>query len=230
MIKRLFIFVKAIKRFFNMSITQVEMVRAEQGLTKKAFSQAIGVSEQSYNNYFKGKRDVPLSVLLEIKQMFNVSLDWLVTGEKKISSSEIVAESDVVHVAEYDISLSAGNGFYPNGHPLVVEERPFSRKWLQAKGLKPEHLVLTRISGESMEPLLKDKDIVMIDRSQLVPNDASPFAVRIDDALYIKRVYKQGNVLRLISTNPIYTPIDVDLGIVDCEILGAVVWHAHSWI
>ncbi len=213
-----------------MIINQVEAVRIKQKLTKKDFSQAIGVSEQSYNNYFKGKRDVPLNVLVEIKQLFNVSLDWLVSGDESSGSSVSKLESDVVHITEYDVCLSAGHGSYSNGHPLVLEERPFSRRWLQTKGLKPENLALTRVSGESMEPLLKDKDIVMIDRSQIIPNDAYPFAVRVDDTLYIKRVFKQGNILRLISTNPNYTPIDVDLNIANCEVLGAVVWHAHSWV
>lgn len=173
----------------------------------------------------------PYNECEEISKKEGVSMDWLLFGKEKLQSEVFrESENDVVNIKEYDISLSAGNGSHGDEYSLEIIERPFSKRWLLDKGLSPKNLVLTKVSGDSMEPMLKDKDIVMIDKSQVKPNDAAPFAVRIDDTLYIKRIYRQGHTLKLISINPLYSPLDIDMRKADCEILGVVIWHAHSWV
>ncbi len=215
------------------------MKQATNSETDTALGQYFNLKSSSAVSTWRLRKRVPISECYTISKRENISMDWLLYGTSQNESDMAVtnniavadsADSDIVTVKEYDIRLSAGAGSYPQEHPLVLDRRPFSKEWLLKKGLKPENLVLTRVSGESMEPMLKDKDIVMIDTAQTVPNDAMPFAVRVDDTLYIKRVVKQGHKLTLLSINPMYTPLDIDLKASHCEILGAVVWHAHSWI
>ncbi len=209
------------------------MKQATNTETDTALAQYFNLKSSSAVSTWKLRERTPISECYTISKRENVSMDWLLYGTSQNESNVTVtddADTDIVTVKEYDIRLSAGAGSYPQEHPLVLDKRPFSKEWLLKKGLKPENLVLTRVSGESMEPMLKDKDIVMIDTAQKTPNDAMPFAVRVDDTLYIKRVVKQGHKLTLLSINPMYTPLDIDLKASHCEILGAVVWHAHSWI
>lgn len=65
--------------------TRVEEVRLNLGLSKKDFSEKLAITEQAYSNYSKGKRIIPTDVILKIKQLFNVSADWLLTGEEEIN-------------------------------------------------------------------------------------------------------------------------------------------------
>ncbi len=207
------------------------MKQATQTKTEMELAQYLNLKSNSAVSTWKQRERVPFKECDIISKREDVSMDWLLYGMSQNETNITVMDDiDIVTVKEYDIRLSAGAGSYPQEHPLVLDKKPFSKEWLLKKGLKPEKLVLTRVSGESMEPMLKDKDIVMINTAQTIPNDAMPFAVRVDDTLYIKRVLKQGDKLTLLSINPMYTPLDIDLKVSHCEILGAVVWHAHSWI
>ena len=59
---------------------RLEEIRLNQGFSKKDFSQKLEITEQAYNNYSKGKRDLQVEHIAKLKQMFNISIDWLFTG------------------------------------------------------------------------------------------------------------------------------------------------------
>lgn len=55
----------------------------DSGLSQKEFAKKIGVTEQGLGNYLNGR--IPKAdVLIRIKQMFNLSIDWLLTGSEAI--------------------------------------------------------------------------------------------------------------------------------------------------
>ncbi len=140
---------------------------------------------------------------------------------------------DLIPIPQLDIAFSGGHGSYPEDHVLQIGTRPFSRKWLDKKGLESENLALTRIHGDSMEPLLKDKDIVMLDQSVNQPMHTMPIAFRLDGELYIKLCQAAGDGrLMMSSANKLYDPIYIDKANppADFAIIAAVVWHAHSWV
>jgi len=90
-----------------------------------------------------------------------------------------------------------------------------------------------RVHGDSMEPLLKDKDIVMLDQSVNTTIHSMPMAFQLEDELYVKMCQASGDgKLEMVSINRSYPPIHVDREKPpsDFAILGAVVWHAHSWV
>lgn len=191
---------------------------------------------------WKSRDRIPYPECDFISQKENVDLGWLITGkqaEASTSSNSVQGqvvekkENDLIHIPEYDVCLSAGGGTYPLEHALAIGERSFDSIWLSKKGLKPKDLALVRVQGDSMEPLLKDKDIVMVDTSKTVPSEAMPFAIRFGQDLFIKTVQRLGNGnIALISRNKDYNDIVIDKNNPPEEfnIIGAVVWHAHSWV
>lgn len=150
---------------FNVSIERLEQIRAEKQLTQKEFALKLGTTEQSYSHYTKGRREVPLSLMKKVKELYGTSLDWLVDGTSlpTIAKTDTSDKSSTIMIREYDVALSAGAGTYPDEHALIIDARPFSKNWIHQKGLNPASLALVRVNGDSMEPLLRDKDIVMID-------------------------------------------------------------------
>jgi len=60
---------------------RLEKVRKNESLNKKEFASKLGITAQGYNNYFKGEREIPTDLSIRINQLFNVSLDWLLTGK-----------------------------------------------------------------------------------------------------------------------------------------------------
>ena len=179
---------------------------------------------------------IPYEKLHDMVQNETISMDWLLTGEGEMLKGQVAPiahHEDLLYIPEYNVELSAGFGAYPEDHALSVGNRPFTASWLKKKGLHAKDLKLVRVAGDSMEPLLKNKDVVMIDSSRTKPSEAMPFAVRLDDDLLVKSIQHLGDGnLALVSHNKTYDNIIINQANPpqDFQVIGAVVWHAHSFI
>ena len=203
-------------------------IRRALGLSVIEFSSATGVSVSTLKKY-ESDNSTPGGKAIQSIVKPGINAHWLLTGE----GEPLTDGEGLIEIPELDVSFSAGPGSYPADHVLAIGRRPFSREWVRKKGLKPEHLALTRVCGDSMEPLLKDKDMVMLDQSVNSPVTAMPLAFRLDNELYIKLCQADGRGnLAMISVNKIYDPILIEHvnPPPDFCIIAAVVWHAHSWI
>lgn len=65
-----------------------------------------------------------------------------------------------------------------------------------------------RVDGSSMEPILRDGDLIVIDRS-LSPSASDIVLCYIDGEFTVKTVQKTPNAIYLIPANPAYDPIEV---------------------
>jgi repressor LexA len=74
-----------------------------------------------------------------------------------------------------------------------------------------EKLYALRVKGDSMiDALIADGDLVVMEQTEEAPNGAT-VAVRIapDDETTLKRIYRQGAIVRLEPANPLMQPIMV---------------------
>ncbi|ADG93341.1 plasmid maintenance system antidote protein, XRE family [Arcobacter nitrofigilis DSM 7299] len=62
-------------------MTVLEEIIRNTKLTKKDFCQRIGITQQALNNYLNG-RLISSEVAIKIKKEFNLSIDYILTGEK----------------------------------------------------------------------------------------------------------------------------------------------------
>lgn len=79
---------------------RVEETREKLGLSKKDFAEKLEITEQAYSNYSKGKRTIPTDVLLRLKQLFNISIDWLLTGEENCNTINIDYKLEIINNLE----------------------------------------------------------------------------------------------------------------------------------
>ena len=80
------------------------------------------------------------------------------------------------------------------------------------------------VTGDSMEPLLRDGDEILVDRTPRPLRDGV-HVVRIGDALMVKRVQSgvPGRIV-LESENPAYRPIELPPE--EVRVVGRVVWKS----
>ncbi len=132
-------------------------------------------------------------------------------------------QKDWVEVPRLDIGASAGPGAL-GAEEKVFDAFRFSRRWLAEQGLDGKSLSAIRVVGDSMEPLLREGDEVLVDCRQQPFRDGV-HVVRLDELLLVKRVAsKGGGRYSLLSQNLAYPPIDV--GAEDFEVIGRVVWKS----
>ena len=128
---------------------------------------------------------------------------------------------DWVEVPRISLEASAGPG------ATAAEEIPFdafrfSRRWLRENGLEPARLSAIRVMGDSMDPLLRDGDEILVDRTPRAFREGV-HVIRLGEALHVKllQAVPPGG-LRLISKNQAYEPVEVAMS--DVDVVGRVVW------
>ncbi len=92
-------------------------------------------------------------------------------------------------------------------------------------------MVLMEVVGDSMEPLLQQGDMVLLDQSQTDILPGGIYAVGIDDGIVVKSVDKAPGKLILRSRNERYQPLEIDLrgDLADTvRVIGRVVWWCHE--
>jgi len=133
----------------------------------------------------------------------------------------------VFRIPLYDVRAAAGSGSF------ITEENletylDFTQDLANNLGIEPKHLAGLRVSGDSMEPELQDRDVVLIcTRVDLeAPLVADIYVFSLNGHLHIKRLRRlpEGSI-QAVSTNPAYAPFIILAGEAseDFRILGRVV-------
>ena len=106
----------------------------------------------------------------------------------------------------------------------------FRSDFLRRKG-SVTSMVLVRVAGDSMEPDIKNNDVVLIDTSTTAPRPGNLFAIAIEDLIYIKKLDAKPGKLILASANSDYAPLEIDARsdlLNGIQIIGKVVWLARD--
>lgn len=152
-----------------------------------------------------------------------VSRDARRCEECKETREAAASKSEIIFIPKVAARLCAGGGsFEVEAQPLATH--PFPRWWLAKLG-RPADMVFMDVVGDSMEPSICDGDTVLVDQSYTRIDSHAVLAVRVDDAIYLKRVERCGDGIMLLSDNPVYSPVEV-FGdeLENFHIIGRVVW------
>lgn len=61
----------------TMYFKRIKNLRIDNDLTQKAIAIELGISQQTYSDYEKGKYDIPNEMILKIADYYKVSIDYL---------------------------------------------------------------------------------------------------------------------------------------------------------
>ena len=149
--------------------------------------------------------------------------DFFAVAESELGAPEDRGEprGEFVDIPRLPLEASAGPGATA-AQEIPFDSFRFSRRWLREQGLEPRQLSAIRVMGDSMDPLLRDGDEILVDRTPR-PFREGVHVVRLGDALHVKllQAVPPGR-LRLISKNPAYEPVEVAMA--DVDVVGRVVW------
>ncbi|PEQ13350.1 transcriptional regulator [Novosphingobium sp. PC22D] len=132
-------------------------------------------------------------------------------------------DDEWIEVPRLDLGASAGPGALSSAEARFDGFR-FSRRWLRGQGLEAARLSAIAVTGDSMEPTLRDGDEILVDTRPRPLRDGI-HVVRLDDMLLVKRVEvgRPGRIA-LLSDNAAYRPIDCDAA--ELAVIGRVVWKS----
>lgn len=218
--------------------------REKKQLSQTALGKAIGKSQSAIAALETG-RNKSSTHTAKIADVLGVSALWLEKGEGEMSPAKlpdrqslippaggiaVLEDTDTTYthkaIEMYDIKLSAGegNGIWVQRNkedPLVFREN-----WFRAKHLNASDLRGMYVKGDSMVPVLNNRDTVLIDISDLELVDGEIYAVVFKEKFYIRQIRHIEEGIELISYNPDYKPMTVtnnDYG--RFQVLGRMVWR-----
>ncbi len=231
----------AARRFGDILETGAEAVirrmMAASGLNSQAdLARELGVRRAAVTDA-KRRKSVPAEWFLRLSRTRGLNPMWLETGQGPVRIGETSrAEPTVLRFHEEEFSfvpmvkarVSGGGGSLETDADIEAYYA-FRHEWLRRKGRTGE-MRLMRVTGESMEPTLRDEDIVLIDLSQADVYPGKIYAVGIDQEIVVKRLDKKPGKLVLLSDNrQLYPPLEIELNeSADVRILGRVVWMARE--
>ena len=203
-------------------------------LSLSELARRVGVAKSALSRYFNKTRQFPLNKVEDFANALGVTSEYLLgvetskavekltniysrlndTNKNKVldysnkllhEQGRIIEEASNLYKVIAFAGLSAGKGY-------SYEEHEQTTVYTDRNDLKP-HDFATIVHGDSMEPLYSNGDVVLI--STGYDNvQGGVYAVDFNNESYLKRVYFEGNRIRLVSVNPnysdkhIYLPID----------------------
>ena len=195
----------------------------ERGNSLAALSRMLGRNASYLQQYItKGSpRKLEEADRRRLAQFFGI-------GEAELGGPEEISlarSGDWVEVPRLPLEASAGPGAVSGAvgaAEIAFDAFRFSRRWLREQGLEPALLSSIRVMGDSMDPLLRDGDEILVDRAPR-PFREGVHVVRLGEALHVKLLQAvPPDRLRLISKNAAYEPVEV--GMADVDVVGRVVW------
>lgn len=211
----------------------------------RSFAAECGISYGAMHKYFSGTTQPTLDNLVILSKTLNVSIEWLATGFNREAMSYPVALdstnhaldvrgnevdlSEFVFVPRYNVQAAAGYGSWnDNESPMFTVS--FRKYWI-TNHLKadPKMLSVISVTGDSMEGVLNDKDVILINHGDKEPREGI-YVLRLDGQLIVKRVQRMpGSELYITSTNPAYKPYSIKLDNIpdDFDVVGRVVWYGR---
>lgn len=202
-----------------------------------AVSKATGIPLRTIQNYIRKSDPVEPKVsdfhliVTELREYVEIGSrgDWEPDAEHDRRDLIHSLERDFAFVKRLEVRPSAGAG------ALAPSEEPtdliaFQRSWLGSIGVNPDRAHVLEVRGDSMEPTIRDGDMLLVDTSIRSVRDNGIYIVRHEGYVLVKRVQTglDGSIT-LISDNQAYDrekvpPADVDR----LKIAGRVMWFGRS--
>ncbi|MEP3387539.1 MAG: XRE family transcriptional regulator [Reichenbachiella sp.] len=204
----------------------IKFLRKKFGYTQETFAEAIGIKRSLVGAYEEGRADPRLNNLLRMSEVFNVSVDTLISKvvselsdeelhQQEEGSAKILAitvdKEDNENIELIPQKASAG---YMNGYadPTYIETMPKFQLPMLPKNATYRAF---EISGDSMLPLQPGTVIIgeYVENISNIKNGKTYVLLSKEEGVVYKRVFnyvEENGKLFLVSDNKSYAPYQVD--------------------
>lgn len=215
---------------------RLKWARARAGFEDAAsFARAMKLPPVSYRAYEAGQNGFAKHAPTFAKKL-GVTLEWLLEGgdlpeggspivPQPPSLEEFAAEHGLALVEQVDLALGMGATYLDGNKPEVLGIVPFRADWLRGLHEGPiERLKVVSGRGDSMEPTIRDGDIVLVDTAQRRIDDQDRiWAIAYGELGMIRRVrVTPRGTWMLMPDNGVVRPDEVGDG--EVAVIGRVIW------
>ncbi|PJM72084.1 LexA family transcriptional regulator [Achromobacter ruhlandii] len=199
---------------------RIKDLREKLGLSMEQLAERVSVSWQTVQQWENGKTAPKRARLEAVAKALNTTPEFLAVGPLTDPDAD-----EFITVRRLDVRLSAGHG------EIVLSEDEMSRlsfraDFLRSAGATPEQTVSVSVKGDSMEPLLPDGSVILVNRSATTIINGKVYAFRHHGDLLVKRLYKGNGGFIARPENPAggYPDMHLSLDDPEIDIIGRAFW------
>lgn len=207
-------------------------------------AKAAGVSPSALRKWLRGEAEPSRERLITFADAAGVEIAWLVRGEgdqpnlrdasnrrnaSARTNGDVPPADDFLLLPQKPRAAAAGSGKPTPEYP--AEFIAFRHDWIRTVfDLDPEQVMLISAVGDSMEPGIRDGDLLLIDKRS---NAFTEFGIYVFEARgerLVKRVQRKfDGTLYVISDNTVYQPeiISAELA-TEIKVVGKVIWRGGN--
>ena len=136
--------------------------------------------------------------------------EWL----EKMGCNIVFPHENLRELASYrfvpKVAAIAGAGATLETSDEVLGYYAFRADWFGAEHVSEKRSVLMDVRGDSMEPLMRNGDTILVDQSDTDIKDGRIYVVTLGDELRVKQIQKSFKGYLLRSENPRYADITIE--------------------
>ncbi|MBQ2743429.1 MAG: helix-turn-helix domain-containing protein [Oscillospiraceae bacterium] len=169
----------------------------ERGKSPSAVAIEIGLAKPTVNRWKNGS--IPTDATsAKIANYFGVSVGYLLGNEKKpLSDAEGITKAKKIPVL----------GNVAAGLPISAVENILDYEEISEDMARTGEFFGLRIKGNSMEPRIKEGDVVIVKQQDDVESGQVAIVLINGDDATCKKFVKHDNGISLVSYNPAYSPM-----------------------
>jgi phage repressor protein C with HTH and peptisase S24 domain len=216
---------------------------AQQWPSADRLAKATGVSPSAFRKWLKGIAEPSRDRLVALAEAAGVNVSWLAQGEGAVpdllrlaarahspQSAGLAGNADIAQflvLPKRPEAAAAGSGSQP-APDGPTEFIAFRHDWVRATfGREPGDLILEVSVGESMEPGIRNGDLLLIDKTDRTFRNFGIYVIEARGERLVKRVQRKfDGSLILISDNKIYQPESIPADLAkEVQVVGRVIWR-----
>lgn len=177
---------------------RIRLLRNKLGYSQEQLALKVGYADKtSIAKIEAGKVDLPQSKIIAFANALNTSTSFLMDGSEDQSSTAKIKKGVVIPVL----------GFVAAGIPIEAIEDVIDTEEIPQEMAATGKFFGLKIKGNSMEPRIKDGDIVIVRQQEDAESGDIVIACVNGDEATCKRLRKYKDGIELISNNPSYDPM-----------------------
>jgi len=179
----------------------------ESGISASEIADTLNVTKQAVSNWMRNgkidKRKLPALAALTGK-----SLTYFGMGDASLPPAIVaVTNPDYIRFQVLDVAGGMGNGVVNPDYPEVLREVDMA-VWEVRRKLgflpKPDRVKLITGRGSSMQPLLDNGDVALVDTAISHFDGDAVYVISLNGYTQIKQLQMRPDGLYVVSTNPQY--------------------------
>ena len=203
------------------------------GIKLEDLSKRINLPHSQVRHLSAGGKKITPEIASNIEKTTGISAAWILLGigemfDKPSGSLSKAFEDDKgsrYAVSYYpNIKAAAGNGYFNDDESEIeIISLP---KAVVTMNVKSGKIDAIRVHGDSMNPTIRENDIIFVSTQDIEVQDNRIYVLRYDDEIRVKRIFKRrGEKILLRSDNTIYPDEEVSTQDKDIQILGKVIYN-----